>query len=118
MPKLFAKFAGAVLLLGLLAAPASADLASDRAAVDAAKAAGTVGEQGDGFLGLVSGSADAAVTAAVKNINAGRAQVYADTASKTGTTVDAAGQATAAQLIAKVPAGQYYKPLGGGWSRK
>jgi uncharacterized protein YdbL (DUF1318 family) len=118
MLKLFAKFAGAFLLLGLLAAPAAADLASDRAAVEAAKAAGTVGEQGDGYLGLVSGAADAAVSAAVKNINAGRAQVYADTASKTGTTAEAAGQATAQQLIAKLPPGQYYKPLGGGWSRK
>ena len=118
MLKFFAKFAGALLLLGLLTAPAAADLASDRATVDTAKAAGTVGEQGDGYLGLVTGSADAAVAAAVKNINAGRAQVYADTAAKTGTTAEAAGEATALQLIAKVPAGQYYKPLGGAWSRK
>jgi len=118
MLKLFAKFAGALLLLGLLAAPAAADLASDRAAVDAAKAAGVVGEQGDGYLGLVTGAADAAVTAAVKNINAGRAQVYAETAAKTGTNAQAAGEATALQLIAKLPAGQYYKQAGGGWTRK
>jgi len=46
-------FAAAALVL--LATPAFADLASDKAAVDAAKAAGTVGEQADGYLGLVSG---------------------------------------------------------------
>ena len=52
-------FAAAALLL--LATPAFADLASDKAAVEAAKAAGTVGEQADGYLGFVNGSADGAV---------------------------------------------------------
>ena len=84
---------------------------------EAAKAAGTVGEQADGYLGIVSG-ADGAVTAAVNEINAGRRQVYTQTATKSGVTPDAAGQATGAQLIAKVPAGQFIKPLGGGWTKK
>ncbi|HSS13593.1 MAG TPA: DUF1318 domain-containing protein, partial [Rhizomicrobium sp.] len=88
-------FAAAALLL--LAAPAFADLASDKAVVLAAKAAGTVGEQADGYLGFVNGSADAAVTAAVNEINAGRRAVYTQTASKSGVTPDAAGQATGAQ---------------------
>ncbi|MFO1248592.1 MAG: DUF1318 domain-containing protein [Alphaproteobacteria bacterium] len=109
-------FAAAALVL--LATPAFADLAADKAAVEAAKAAGTVGEQADGYLGFVSGSADAATTAAVNDINAGRANVYAETAAKTGVTRDAAGQATGAQLIGRVPAGQFFKPLGGGWTKK
>jgi uncharacterized protein YdbL (DUF1318 family) len=104
------------LLLGL-AAPAIADLASDKALVDAAKTAGTVGEQADGYLGVVS-SADGATQAAVTAINAARADVYAQTATKTGVGRDAAGQATGAQLIAKLPAGQFYKPLGGTWTKK
>src|SRR3569832_783872 len=108
-------FAGAALLL---ASPAFADLASDKAAVDAAKAAGTVGEQADGYLGFVSGGGDAGLTAAVNEINSGRASVYAQTAAKSGTTRDAAGQATGAQLIAKTPGGQYIKPLGGSWTKK
>jgi uncharacterized protein YdbL (DUF1318 family) len=103
--------------LMLAATPVLADAASDKAAIDAAKAAGTVGEQADGYLGIVS-TADAAVTAALNNINNGRANVYADTAAKSGVTRDAAGQATGATLIARVPAGQYYKPLGGTWTRK
>jgi uncharacterized protein YdbL (DUF1318 family) len=85
--------------------------------VDAAKAAGIVGEQADGYLGFV-GNADAATTAAVNEINAGRASVYAQTAAKSGTSRDAAGQATGAQLIAKTPGGQYIKPIGGGWTKK
>jgi uncharacterized protein YdbL (DUF1318 family) len=109
-------FAAAVLLL--LATPAFADLASDKAAVDAAKAAGTVGEQADGYLGFVSGSADATVTAAVNEINAGRRGVYSQTAAKSGVTPDAAGQATGAQLIGKVPGGQYFKPIGGAWTKR
>ena len=104
--------------LALLSTPAFADLASDKAAVDAAKAAGIVGEQADGYLGFVSGSGDAAITAAVNEINAGRRGVYTQTASKSGVTPDAAGQATGAQLIAKVPGGQFFKPLGGAWTKK
>ena|SRR6267154_659258 len=107
-------FAALALLFSM---PAFADLASDKAAVDAAKAAGTVGEQADGYLGVVSG-ADGAVTAAVNAINAGRREVYSQTASKSGTTPDAAGQATGAQLIGRTPAGQYIKPLGGAWTKK
>jgi uncharacterized protein YdbL (DUF1318 family) len=106
----------AVLMLAA-ATPAFADLAADKATVDTAKAAGTVGEQADGFLGIVGG-ADGAVAAAVKAINAGRAGVYAQTAGKSGVTAAAAGQATGAQLIAKTPPGQYIKPLDGNWTKK
>ncbi len=113
----FTKFAVAGLML-ILATPAFADLASDKAAVDAAKISGTVGEQADGYLGFVNGSADAAVTAAVNDINTARADVYAQTAAKSGVTRDAAGQATGTQLLQKAPSGQFIKPLGGGWTKK
>jgi uncharacterized protein YdbL (DUF1318 family) len=107
----------AALSLLVFSTPAFADLAADKAAVDAAKAAGTVGEQADGYLGIVGG-ANAAVTAAVNEINAGRREVYTQTASKSGVSPDAAGQATGAQLIGKVPPGQYFKPLGGAWTKR
>jgi uncharacterized protein YdbL (DUF1318 family) len=117
-PIKFNRLFPAFILMAVFATPAFADLASDKVAVDAAKAAGTVGEQGDGYLGFVSGSANAAVTQAVNEINAARANVYADTAAKSGTSRDAAGQATAAQLMGKTPAGQFVKPLGGNWQKK
>ncbi|SFJ48496.1 YdbL family protein [Caulobacter sp. UNC279MFTsu5.1] len=103
--------------LPLLASPAFAQSAAAKAAVDAGKAAGTVGEQADGFLGVVSGG-DAETRAAVAEINAGRAAVYKDTAAKTGVTAEAAGQATAKQLYARLAPGQYWKPLNGGWVKK
>jgi uncharacterized protein len=108
----------ALALLLALSGPAFADAAGDKAAVDAAKVAGVVGEQADGYLGFVRGSADGPVTAAVTTINAGRADVYAQTAAKSGVTRDAAGQATGTLLIDKLPAGQFFKPLNGGWTKK
>ena len=76
----FALFATPVVLVG--STPALAQPANAKATVDAAKIAGTVGEQGDGLLGLVTGSADAATTAAVNEINMGRRKLYASTAAK------------------------------------
>jgi uncharacterized protein YdbL (DUF1318 family) len=115
----------AVLLTMLLACAAQtgipfawADAAGAKAIVDTAKAQGVVGEQGDGFLGLVTGSADSTVAAAVAEINSGRAAVYKDAAAKSGVTPAAAGQAAAKQIFARIPSGQYYKPLGGAWTRK
>jgi uncharacterized protein YdbL (DUF1318 family) len=109
----------AALMLTAVAGPALAqDLAAAKAAVDAAKARGEVGEQGDGYLGFVRGPGDAALQAAVDAINAGRADAFRDAAAKTGVSPAAAGQAAAQQLFSRVPAGQYYKPLDGSWTRK
>ena len=110
-------FAGASLVT-VTATPAAAQTAAEKAAVDAAKARGLVGEQGDGYLGFVTPSTDPMLAAAVAAINAGRMQVYRETAMRTGVTVDAAGQATAQQLFARLPPGQFFKPLNGDWTRK
>jgi hypothetical protein len=86
--------------------------------VAAAKAAGLVGEMADGFLGLVSPSAPPDVKAAVDEVNAGRAQVYKDTAAKTGVSEQAAGEAAGRTLYSRLPPGAWYKPLGGSWTKK
>jgi uncharacterized protein YdbL (DUF1318 family) len=102
-----------------VAVPAfAADAAAAKALVDAAKGRGEVGEQGDGFLGFVRPATDATLRGAVAEINAGRAEVYREAAAKTGVTAAAAGQATAQQLFGRIPAGQFYKPLDGDWTRK
>lgn len=97
---------------------ATAQSPAAKAAVDAAKAAGIVGEQGDGYIGFVSGGGDGALQSAVREINQGRAAAYREIAAKTGVTPEAAGQATAEQLRGRLPSGQYYRPLNGGWVRK
>ena len=115
--------AGMGLILGtsltFVALPAAAVAqAAARATILEAKTAGQVGEQGDGYLGLVTGHAGPDVTAAVSEINAGRRAVYQETAAKTGVTAEAAGQATAEALFKRMPDGQYYKAVGGVWTKK
>ena len=105
------------LALAAASAPAMAQSAAAKAAVDAAKVSGTVGEQADGYLGIVAGG-DAALRSAVAEINTGRAAAYKDIAAKTGVTPEAAGQATAKQLYARLAPGQFWKPLDGGWVKK
>lgn len=95
-----------------------ADAAGSKAIVDSAKAQGVVGEQGDGYLGLVTASADSSIAAAIAEINSGRAAVYKDAAARSGVTPAAAGEAAAKQIVQRIPSGQYYKPLGGAWTRK
>lgn len=110
----------AVLGTALSILPMSAAFAQSseaKAMVDAAKAKGIVGEQGDGYIGFVT-AADPALQAAVGQINAGRMGVYQNTAASTGVTTEAAGEATAQMLFQRMPPGQYYKPLGGGWIQK
>ena len=107
--------AGALALSGATVAIAQS---SAKAQVDAAKAQGIVGEQADGFLGFVSGSGDAALQAAVREINAGRAEVYREAAQRTGATPAAAGVAAFQQIQARIPSGQYYRPPYGGWTRR
>jgi len=113
--------AAAVAATVLPAAPAAAQasLAAEKALVDAAKARGEVGEQADGYLGFVHGSAsDPALAGAVGAINAGRRQAFADAAAKTGVPIDAAAGAAARQLIARTPPGQFYRNADGAWVRK
>ena len=115
--RLFLMLAPAI-VLGAAFAGGTAAHASAGDVVAAAKASGLAGEQADGFLGLVTNSAPPDVKAGVDEVNAGRAQAYKDIAAKTGVSEQAAGEATARTLFAKLPPGAYYKPLGGSWTRK
>jgi uncharacterized protein YdbL (DUF1318 family) len=99
-------------------AQSNAELAAAKSVVDAGKARGIVGEQGDGLLGFVSASSDTQLNAAVATINAGRADAYRQIAAKTGVSEINAAQAAAQQVISRLPSGYYYRPLDGGWTRK
>ena len=111
---------GAAIMLALaVAPPAIAQSAAAKATVDAAKAAGIVGEPADGFLGFVTASSDAAIKAAVTEINAGRAQLYREAAAKNGVSVEVAGASAYTNVVqARIKPGEYFKPAGGGWTRK
>jgi len=108
--------AGAILLAGA----ASGQSTQAKALVDQAKAQGLVGEQSDGLLGFVQATpSDSALKAAVDEINAGRGQLYREAAARNGVTPQAAGAAAFMQVVmAKLKPGEYYRPPGGGWTRK
>lgn len=100
-----------------LAGPVHAQTADP--VVEAARAAGKVGEQADGYLGIRTGG-DADLEKRVAQINIQRRAVYTDTAaSKSGVTVVDVGAATACQLFrTRVPPGQYYRTSAGEWRKR
>uniref|UniRef100_UPI0030D767CC YdbL family protein n=1 Tax=Pseudomonas proteolytica TaxID=219574 RepID=UPI0030D767CC len=71
----------------LLVGGASAAVAQRDPAYQAARAAGEVGEQPDGYLGVV-GSASPAVRALVNNINIQRKAAYTQQSAASGATVE------------------------------
>lgn len=84
--------------------------------LDQAKSQGLVGERQDGYLGVVSGGAEA--EALVKSINNQRRAVYQESAAKNGTS-QAAVEAVAGQKAQSLtPAGQYIQGSNGSWVKK
>jgi uncharacterized protein YdbL (DUF1318 family) len=94
----------------LVAAPA---LAQRDPAYAAARAAGQVGEQPDGYLGVV-GSASADLQALVNNINIQRKKQYTAQAAS-GSTVQQMAFVTGCNLILRTEAGEKYQTPDGRW---
>lgn len=101
----------------LMALPQGALAQAADPVVEAARAAGKVGEQADGYLGIVSGG-DADLKARVDQINIKRRAVYTDLAAKRGVTVTDVGGATACELFkTRVLAGHFYRDASGVWKQ-
>lgn len=86
--------------------------------IDAAKAAGIVGERADGYLGLVTGEAEASVRRKVNEINAKRRALYERLAEQTGTTVAEVGIITGEKQFAQTVSGHYLMGADGRWTPK
>jgi hypothetical protein len=99
----------------LLIAAAPSALAED---LDAAKAAGWVGERPDGYLGVVSASAPPEVKKLVEDVNARRKLKYTEIARQNGTEVDAVAALAGAKLIERTPPGQYVLGVDVRWQQK
>jgi uncharacterized protein YdbL (DUF1318 family) len=108
MSKLWAAL-GLSLALGLATPALALDLGE-------AKAKGLVGEQADGFLGVVSGNGEASALA--EQVNAKRRAEYAEIAKKRGTSVDAVAKLAGAKLVERTPGGQYARGSDGRWVKK
>ena len=82
------------------------------------RSTGLVGEQADGYLGLV-GSASADIRSQVDAINIQRRAYYTDLASRRSATIEEVAAATACTLFAtRVGPGQYYRLPDGVWRRR
>jgi uncharacterized protein YdbL (DUF1318 family) len=84
--------------------------------LEQARAQGLVGEQADGFVGVVSSTPETEALAA--SVNAQRRAAYADIASRNGTTADAVAAVTAERVIARLPRGSWVRDSTGAWVRK
>jgi uncharacterized protein len=85
-------------------------------AVDRLKLAEAVGENNQGFLEVRKNEGDAAAVVAAENKD--RAEVFADTATRTGSTASAVGKTFARQIAASSAAGVWVQKEDGTWSRK
>jgi uncharacterized protein YdbL (DUF1318 family) len=105
--------------LGLVAltAGATAAYAFQDAAAEL-RASGQVGEQADGYLGIV-GSPSAPLRSQVDAINIKRRAYYTDLAAKRGAKIEEVAATTGCELLrTKVGAGQYYRLPDGAWRQR
>jgi len=92
--------------------------AASASPLDAAKAAGQVGEAPDGYVHLVEKGAPADVKALVESVNAKRKAKYESIAKKRGAPVEAVAAQAGAKLIERTPAGQYVLDVSSNWKKK
>ena len=105
--------AGAVALTGVSAAA----WAQRDPAYAAARAAGQIGEQPDGYLGAV-GAASGDVRALVSSLNIQRKSAYTQKAAATGATVEQLAFTSGCNLILQTQAGEMYRTPGGQWVKR
>jgi uncharacterized protein YdbL (DUF1318 family) len=85
-------------------------------AIDAARAAGQVGERYDGYLGVL-GQVSPAVRSQVATINIQRRSLYSNFAASKGVSPADVGITAGCQLLARVTVGQAYLLNDGTWRR-
>lgn len=83
-----------------------------------AKSAGWIGEQTDGYVGLVRGDAPPEVRQLVSSINDQRRQQYRRIAGEQGIDIKQVELLAAEKAIEKTPSGQHVQNPSGGWIRK
>ena len=82
------------------------------------RGSGQVGEQADGYLGVV-GSAPAGVRAQVDSVNIKRRAYYTDLAARRGAKIEEVAATTGCELLrTKVAPGQFYRGTDGAWKKR
>lgn len=104
----------AVLVLGLVAAPAQAQRDP---AYAAAREAGTIGEKMDGYLDIVRAETPA-LRAMVSDLNNQRRAVYARQAQANGATLEQYAFTAGCLAISRTVAGEMYQAPDGSWQQR
>ena len=100
----------------ILAVAVAAPAFAQTPAVDAARAAGVIGERYDGYLG-VAAPASAAVRSQVATINIHRRSLYSRLAASKGVSPQDVGITAGCQLLARLGIGESYMLADGSWRR-
>ncbi len=103
-----------VLFIGLLALNATCVFAVDLQQV---KSDGLIGEQLNGYLGVVSGDANAGVRGLVSDVNAKRKAKYASIAAKNSASLETVELLAGKKAVEKTQTGNYIQTATG-WKKK
>jgi uncharacterized protein len=106
--------AGAILAVGLVAAPA---MAQRDPAYSAARASQQIGEKMDGYLGIV-GAATPSLQALVDDLNIRRRAVYAERAQAENATLEEYAFTAGCLAIGRTEAGEMYQAPDGTWQQR
>lgn len=83
-----------------------------------AKNDGLVGEQVNGYVGLVVESAPAEVVALVRDVNNQRSELYQQIAAQNGISVEQVAALAYEKAVEATPAGQFLQNATGAWVKK
>jgi uncharacterized protein YdbL (DUF1318 family) len=83
-----------------------------------AKNEGLVGEQRNGYVGLVMESAPAEVMALARDVNNQRRELYQQIAKQNNLTVEQVAALAFEKAVEATPAGQYLQDASGAWVKK
>jgi uncharacterized protein YdbL (DUF1318 family) len=108
---------GALLLGALALALVAAPALALPPILEQAKKDGVVGEQVNGYLGLVKGSAPGDVRSAVDQVNSERKALYQERAAKQGTDATTYAAVVGKNLVEREPKGHWVRSAKG-WERK
>ncbi len=104
-----------LLLAFFIAAPLPAHAQSP---LDQAKMAGDLGEQPNGYLGVVNQRAAETTKMLASEINIKRREKYISIARENGSTLAAVEAVVGAKLIARTAPGEFYKNGSGHWVKR
>lgn len=83
-----------------------------------AKAEGLVGEQRDGYVGLVANNSSAEVRTLVQEVNTQRRQRYQQIAQQNGISLEQVAEVAYERAVEATQAGHYIQNASGSWVRK